>query len=1112
MAKLFRAPSRRGGGGGTSSTLSVQSSAGDDDVSEITDLPSPADDAATLPSTASHASQSSRSPGRRLLRGASKLQLRRKMSKQDSINEARERAAARLEPPPFTASKAFRLGQLKEAKLRAEARIVEREERSKSGSGASVASLASVRSCRTVAEEEEHSVTRGAVVFASGLLLHIALLPMRTTPSIALLLVLVQSVTLWALLSSTLSYAFDNIDFGQQMLVKNLDYGKRLFVEEVRKYSWIASVAVAAVSLLVPLGGKAIRRSAKMVCDLWDVHKMCAFAAADVEPWTAQAFRYSTVATSHLGVFCLALLAMAHLLLPRRNKRSKKGCHAARPGTIQRASTDGPPTPRSGNRGRTLKFSVSFLMATAATTNATSPPSSQTNSQRAVQSILVAGSLNADTFLPVDRFPSPGENLTLLPNFQPLVDVPGGKGCNQAIACASLGADQRSQVSFLGQFGNDAASKILQSALVDNSVDISSCGHSKIYPSGRGYVMIVPDTGEVSAVISGGSNLYGWGSWGVANGDGDAAAESVRTDEDIESILSPHSLLLLQCEVPHLVNLRLARAARKLSVPVIVDVGGEDRKMDSDLLKCCDYLVPNETELERLAKSYDDGAKDEQVDGYHGLTNQELHDLQAQIGPSLHLTSIIKSAQTLQANGADNVLVTLGSSGSILMKKRPATTGKPLLYQSACHLPAGSSVVDETGAGDCYRAGFAVALLENCGGSINGGDLDDGTLLRCMKFASAAGALAVTRKGAVPSIPSRAEVEKLLAEADNLRHTAASDVVEAIPRGGSPSDDFPFLFGSRLNSMKDRLDLVDVSSLPVATPRDYLLRQAKIRGLGCVDFNFPQHFDGYWTPEEAKKALDEVGLVAGAVCLRYPSKFARGAMNHPDPEMRREAIDITKQAAEAARILGCNEVVVWSAYDGYDYPFQVSYDEKWAQLVEAFRECCDAFPDIKWSLEYKPTDENTRFFTVPSTGAAMLLVKEIDRPNMGLTLDVGHMLMSGENPGQSIAMVGKKLFGIQLNDGYTRLAAEDGMIFGSVHPSIALEAIYQLIRINFSGHLYFDTFPQRTDPVKEAEYNIRRVKEFWTAVGKMDSNEIERIAREHDAIGALELVNEALRR
>ena len=141
-------------------------------------------------------------------------------------------------------------------------------------------------------------------------------------------------------------------------------------------------------------------------------------------------------------------------------------------------------------------------------------------------------------------------------------------------------------------------------------------------------------------------------------------------------------------------------------------------------------------------------------------------------------------------------------------------------------------------------------------------------------------------------------------------------------------------------------------------------------------------------------------------------------------------------------------------------------------------------------------------------------MNEVDRPNFGLTLDVGHMLMSGENPGHSIAMVGRsgKLFGIQLNDGYTRLAAEDGLCFGSVHPGMALEIMYQLRRIGFAGHLYFDTFPQRSDPVREADYNIRRVRAFWTAASSLNKERMKRIAQEHDAIAALELVDEALRR
>lgn len=68
------------------------------------------------------------------------------------------------------------------------------------------------------------------------------------------------------------------------------------------------------------------------------------------------------------------------------------------------------------------------------------------------------------------------------------------------------------------------------------------------------------------------------------------------------------------------------------------------------------------------------------------------------------------------------------------------------------------------------------------------------------------------------------------------------------------------------------------------------------------------------------------------------------------------------------------------------------------------------------SLEFKPTDEATRYSIVPSTGAALLFAEKVNRPNFGLTLDMGHMLMAGENPAQSVAAVGmaNKLFGMQV--------------------------------------------------------------------------------------------------
>lgn len=728
---------------------------------------------------------------------------------------------------------------------------------------------------------------------------------------------------------------------------------------------------------------------------------------------------------------------------------------------------------------------MALLSVRAALSSSTSGSGQQ---QRAGGSVLVVGSGNVDTFLPVERLPVEGENLTVPPGRAVEIDVPGGKGCNQAVAAAKLlchdavdGVQQGgSPVAFLGQFGNDAAATILKSALTDANVDISACGTCHHAPSGRGYVFLQEDSGKVSAVVLGGSNVEGWKGWEEQESS-DCTDAGAITDQYLDALLGGKSCVLLQREVPEYVNLRIAKRAKELGVAVMQDVGGEDRPMDEAMMRLCDYIIPNASELNRLCKSLDKDCVVKDSTPEHQEKN---------------INEIIESAKLLRKYGARNVLVTLGARGSVLVPE----DGGEAIVQDSCRLPSHLSVVDETGAGDCFRAAFAVAHAS-----------ERRPLRESMQIASAAGALAVTRKGAVPSIPDRTDVDALCRSSFGPRPMS-------VPRGGDESpncqdndtEECPHMFGSRLNSMKDRPELHDGQLSDV---RHWVQRQGKIRGLGCVDFNYPQHFHT-WTTTDAKTALDEVGLVAGAVCLRYPSKFARGAMNHPDARLRREAIDLTKEAAQAARDLGCNEVVVWSAYDGYDYPFTVHYHEKWTQLVDAFQECCDAYPDIKFSLEFKPTDENTRFFTVPSTGAALLLVKEIDRPNMGLTLDMGHMLMAGENPAQSIAMVGDKLFGIQLNDGYTRLAAEDGMMFGSVHPAMALEAIYQLQQIKggFQGHLYFDTFPQRTDPVKEGEFNIQRVKDFWRAASSMNRTALRRIMDEHDAIGALNMIDEVLRK
>jgi len=309
-------------------------------------------------------------------------------------------------------------------------------------------------------------------------------------------------------------------------------------------------------------------------------------------------------------------------------------------------------------------------------------------------------------------------------------------------------------------------------------------------------------------------------------------------------------------------------------------------------------------------------------------------------------------------------------------------------------------------------------------------------------------------------------------------------------------------FASRLNSMSARRDLCKGED----TVLDWVARQGQITGLALVDFNCPQHLAGY-EAKAVRDALASASLRTGAVCTRFPAEFANGAFANPDPGKRERAIELVLDAGEWARSLGAGELVVWSAYDGYDYGLQADYQLMWRHCVDAFRTVCDAIPDLRISLEPKPT-EPRRFFIHNTFGVALLMVRDIDRDNMGLTLDFGHGLMAAENPAQSAALAGQqgKLYGVQLNDGFVRPGCEDGLALGTVHPNLTLELIYWLQRTGYQGHIYFDTFPRNEDPIREAGYNIRQFKKWWQLAHTLEAQGLRELLAQQDVMAVLELL------
>eukprot|EP00976_Prorocentrum_cordatum_P009388 187292-Prorocentrum_minimum.AAC.1 len=78
-------------------------------------------------------------------------------------------------------------------------------------------------------------------------------------------------------------------------------------------------------------------------------------------------------------------------------------------------------------------------------------------------------------------------------------------------------------------------------------------------------------------------------------------------------------------------------------------------------------------------------------------------------------------------------------------------------------------------------------------------------------------------------------------------------------------------------------------------------------------------------------------MAVGAVSLRYPEGFHYGAFTNPNATLRRAAVALTVEGGRAAKALGAAELVVWSAFDGYDYPCQADYQAAWQRTVSQSR-------------------------------------------------------------------------------------------------------------------------------------------------------------------------------
>ena len=266
--------------------------------------------------------------------------------------------------------------------------------------------------------------------------------------------------------------------------------------------------------------------------------------------------------------------------------------------------------------------------------------------------IVVIGSINMDLVLRVPRMPLPGETLS----GGAFSTIPGGKGANQAVACARLsrGAAGGQPVAMIGCLGDDPVGQTLRAALVSDGIDVS---HVTTLPGvASGIASILVDAnGQNSIVIAGGANDR------LTPAHIDAALP----------LLHLASIVVLQMESPLATVQHAIAVAHGLGKTVVLNPAPA-ASLPAAVLAQVDFLIPNEIEAAMLL-----GADAAAAAGDHAA-----------------------SAAALQALGCRNVLVTLGAKG---VHAALAGTRRDFPARAV-------QAVDTTAAGDTFIGGFVAAL------------------------------------------------------------------------------------------------------------------------------------------------------------------------------------------------------------------------------------------------------------------------------------------------------------------------------------------------------------------------------------------------------------------
>ena len=313
--------------------------------------------------------------------------------------------------------------------------------------------------------------------------------------------------------------------------------------------------------------------------------------------------------------------------------------------------------------------------------------------------ILVVGSFVMDQIATTAIFPREGQTV-LGGTFS---KVPGGKGANQAVQMARLGAD----VTMVGKLGRDSNGAEMVKTCEEAGIHTQHMLYDDELMSGCSVIILEKAPGKQTLnriIVLPGSNM------------------SIQPEEIafLKEEITEYDLVVLQLEIPMEINELVAAYAYEKGVPVMLN-SAPSAPLSDELLSHLTYISPNEHEA-------------------CDMTGIRI----SHEGKSVNMEEARAAAAALKAKGVKNVLITLGEAGAIL------DTEKDGIFYSPC--AENIMAADPTAAGDSFVGAFSVGL--GCGWGYG----------ETLQFANHTAALTVSGMGAMPSLPSLARVEKFLKE------------------------------------------------------------------------------------------------------------------------------------------------------------------------------------------------------------------------------------------------------------------------------------------------------------------------------------------------------------